>query len=86
MCEMFRCGKNSIYYRGNVAWCRWTEEPCEVKNCSYATCVKRKLLLQGVCGETVKRKTVETLPEETLKTPIRLKGKAMRKLGEKELY
>jgi hypothetical protein len=83
---MFRCGKNSLYIRGNTAWCRWTEEICEVKNCSYATCIKRRLLPQGVCGETVKRRTIEKPPEETISSPIRLKGRALRKIGEKELY
>ena len=83
---MFSCGKNALYYRGNTMWCRWTEDACEVKNCSYATCVKRRLLPEGVCGETVKRKTIEKLPEETIRPAIRLKGKAIRKIGERELY
>lgn len=85
-CELFRCGKNANYSHGNTIWCRWTEDTCEVKNCSYATCIKRRLLPEGICGETVKRKTVETLPEETVRPAIRLKGKTMRKIGEKELY
>jgi len=49
-------------------------------------CVKRRLLPQGVCGETVKRKTTETEPEGTLIPSVRLKGKALRKLGEKEIF
>jgi hypothetical protein len=84
-CEMFRCGKDAIVYRTNTAWCRWTEDDCEVSNCSYATCTKRRLLSKGVCGETIKRKTVEKRPEE-LGPNVKLKGKAMRKLGEKEIF
>jgi hypothetical protein len=85
-CELFKCGKNASIYRGNTVWCRWTEDDCEVANCQYAACIKRRLLPAGVCGETVKRKTVESEPEETIKPAVRLKGKAYRRIGEKELY
>jgi len=85
-CGFFRCGKNALMFRGNNVWCRWTEESCEVANCSYATCIKRRLLPQGICGETVKRKTVETEPERTVMPTVRLKGKALRKMGEKEIF
>lgn len=41
----------------------------------------------GVCGETVKRKTVEKdLDDIDFDDSIRLKGKALRKLGDKEIY
>lgn len=85
-CELFRCGKNAIVYRGNKIWCRWTEEECEVANCSYATCIKRRLLPKGICGETVKRKTVEVEPEEVTVPTVKLKGKVLRKVGEKEIF
>jgi len=85
-CEMFRCGKNAVMVRGNAIWCQWTEEKCEVANCSYATCIKRRLLPNGVCGETVKRKTEEREPEEVVGPPVKLKGKALRKIGEKEIF
>jgi len=50
-------------------------------------CLKRRLLPQGVCGETVKRKTVEKdLDDGFLAEPIRFKRKALRKLGDKEIY
>jgi hypothetical protein len=73
-------------FRGNNVWCRWTEEACEVPTCSYATCTKRRLLPRGVCGETIKRKTTEIEQEKSLIPSVRLKGKALRKLGEKEVF
>lgn len=73
-------------YRDNDVWCRWTEDNCEIANCSFATCVKRRLLPAGVCGESVKRKTTETDPEKTIIPSVRLKGKTLRKLGEKEIF
>jgi hypothetical protein len=44
------------------------------------------LLPRGICGETVKRKTVEKSPEEVLDEPIKLRGKALRKIKDRELY
>ncbi len=85
-CELFRCAKHAVIVRGNKVWCRWTEEECQIPNCSYATCTKRRLLPNGVCGETVKRKTVETEPEEVSIPTVRLKGKVLRKVGEKEIF
>jgi hypothetical protein len=85
-CNLFKCGKAAAAYRGNAVWCRWTEDDCEVSNCQYATCTKRRLLPKGICGETVKRKTVEREPEEIVKPAVRLKGKAFRRIGEKEIY
>jgi hypothetical protein len=59
---------------------------CNVANCTYALCVKRRLLPRGICGETVKRQTVDKAPEEEISEPIRLRGKTLRKIGEKELF
>ena len=85
-CPSFKCAKNSTFYRRDAVWCRWTEEMCDVANCTYSMCMKRRLLPRGICGETVKRKTVDRSPEELIDEPVRLKGKAFRKLGERELY
>jgi hypothetical protein len=54
-------------------------------------CFKRRLLPEGICGETVKRKTVEKEPEDiVLEDPqpksVHLKGKALRKLGDEDFY
>jgi hypothetical protein len=52
-------------------------------------CNKRRLLAQGVCGETVKRKTVERPPDEFFTDDLKLKnvplkGRALRKLNRNE--
>ena len=44
------------------------------------------MLPGGICGETVRRKTVEREPDELTHEPVKLKGKAFRKLGERDLY
>lgn len=84
-CKFFRCSKNALEFHGNVAWCKWLEEECNVTDCTFATCIKRKLLPNGVCGETVKRKTTETLPEEEIQ-PLKVRGKALRKIDEREFF
>ncbi len=78
--------QRAVIYQGNQIWCRWTDEECSVANCSYATCARRQLLPGGVCGESVKRRTVDRRPEEDLIPAVKLKGKMLRRLGDKELY
>ncbi len=63
-----------------------TEEECNLSNCSYSMCMKRRLLPRGVCGETVRRQTVERDLVDDLDEPVRLKGKAFRKFGERDYY
>ena len=58
---------------------------CNVANCQYSLCVKRRLLPQGICGETVRRKTVER-DFEDFNEPVRLRGKVLRKFGDREIY
>jgi hypothetical protein len=82
-CSFFKCVENSIA-AGNM--CRLTEEKCDVANCGYAICVKRRLLPRGICGETVKRRTVEKEPDEVIGPSVKLRGRALRKFGEKEIF
>jgi hypothetical protein len=72
--------------RQDGVWCRWTEDMCNVANCTYAICTKRRLLPRGVCGESVKRKTIEKQPDEVIGPTVRLRGKTLRKIGEKEIF
>jgi hypothetical protein len=45
--------------------------------------MKRRLLPGAICGETVRRKTVEKdLDDDFYSDSVRLKGKALRKLGD----
>jgi len=72
---------------GREAWCTWTSDPCEPKSCNYAICPKRQLLDNGVCGLSIKRKTQEsTRPEDIFRDEIKVKGKLMRKTGEKRIF
>jgi hypothetical protein len=47
------------------------------------------MLPGAICGETVKRKTAEHDLEEDFNNdndPVKLKGKALRKLGDQDYY
>jgi len=49
--------------------------------------MKRRLLPGAICGETVKRKTVEKeLDDDLFGDSVRLRGKALRKLGDKTIF
>ncbi len=84
-CEFFRCAKKAAVHRGDKVWCTWTDEKCNISNCNYAICMKRRLLPNGICGETVKRKTAEKEPEE-IGPPVKLRGKIVKKIGEEEIF
>ena len=72
--------------QGRSVWCTWTSEPCNPANCNYAICMKRRILPNGVCAFSVKRKTrEEEQPEDLLKDEIKVRGKLYRKTGEKRI-
>jgi len=86
-CRDFKCTKNALRLQGRSAWCMWTNEPCEPKSCNYAMCYKRQLLDNGVCGFSIKRKTRENVrPEDVFRDEFKVKGKLMRKTGEKKIF
>ncbi len=85
-CKSFKCLQNSASYQRNIVWCRMTEENCKVENCTYAMCFKRRLLPQGICGETVKRMTVERKPEDIPDRSIKLRGKALRRIKDDDFF
>lgn len=65
----------------------WTNDPCDPKGCTYAICHKRQLLDNGVCGLSIKRKTREsTRPEDVFRDEIKIRGKLMRKTGERTIF
>jgi len=49
-------------------------------------CITRRLLPNGICGESLKRRTTEKGPEEEPLQTIKVRGKVYRKIGERELF
>ncbi len=48
--------------------------------------MKRRMLPEGICGETVKRQTVEKDVDDFFDDSVKIKGKALRKLGDQDFY
>jgi len=44
------------------------------------------MLPGGVCGETIKRKTVEKPPDEVIAPTVKLRGKTLRRIGDIEVF
>ncbi|MCW4034266.1 MAG: hypothetical protein NWF03_02750 [Candidatus Bathyarchaeota archaeon] len=79
--------KRAVVFQRDRIWCKWTDDECNVANCSYATCVRRRLLPNAVCGESVKRRTVDRRPDDEGPMPtVRFKGKTLRKLKDHDYY
>lgn len=86
-CRTFKCMKRALTFRGKTSWCNWIGEPCSLKSCTYATCHKRQLLDNGVCGLTIKRKTSEdSRPEDMFRDEIPIRGKLAKKIGERSIF
>lgn len=70
-----------------MIYCRWADTSCTGPTCNYALCVRGRLLPNGVCGLTMRRKTVdERGPEEMMEgTKLRLRGKVRRRLRDEDL-
>lgn len=86
-CREFKCTNRALSFRGKTSWCNWTNEPCEPKGCTYAVCLKRQLLDNGVCGLTIKRKTRDDIEPEDMKvTEIPLRGKLAKKIGDRTIF
>ncbi|MDH5481426.1 MAG: hypothetical protein OEY22_00900 [Candidatus Bathyarchaeota archaeon] len=85
-CRFFKCTEDAAVYRQGGVWCRLTEEMCNVASCGYAICIKRRLLPRGICGETVKRKTIEKEPEDVIGPAVKLRGRTLRRIGDKEVF
>ncbi|MFH0897219.1 MAG: hypothetical protein V1850_04130 [Candidatus Bathyarchaeota archaeon] len=89
-CESFKCGQLSLSSMDQRIYCRWADDDCVGPTCNYATCIRGRLLSNGVCGLSVKRKTNEEAGPEAIEVDniisnIRLKGKLSRRFREDEI-
>ena len=68
---------------GQRIHCRWADDVCVGSTCNYSVCIRGRLLPDGSCGLTVRRKTnVIAGPETTPRTDVRFRGKVLRKFKE----
>ncbi|MEM2864667.1 MAG: hypothetical protein QXR65_05310 [Candidatus Bathyarchaeia archaeon] len=84
-CQAFRCTKRALTFRQGKAWCRYADDACDVKSCKFAQCIRGKLLPNGVCGLSVRQRTVDIRLSD-IGEPVKVPGKLARKLRERELF
>jgi hypothetical protein len=69
-----------------LLWCRVTENHRNVAICTFR-CVMSVFATQGICGETVPAKNVvKELDDDFFGESVKLKGKALRNLGDQDYY
>ena len=90
-CDAFKCGQHALIHAGKRIYCRWADDDCVGCTCNYAICVRGRLLPNGVCGLSVKRKTNEESAPETVNAvsaklnTVKVKGKLLRRFREDDL-
>jgi len=85
-CEFFQCGQRANYFKGEKVFCRWADDECHATRCNYTSCIRGRLLANGVCGLTVRRKTTEKEALEEAPPTIRLRGRVIRRIDEREIF
>lgn len=86
-CDDFACAKRALRTDRGSNWCTWINEPCNPVTCTYALCMKKRLLPNGVCSISIRRKTTEKeQPDDILRNEIKVKSKVLRKTGEKSVF
>ena len=90
-CEAFKCSQRAFTNIGRRVYCRWADDDCVGPSCNYALCIRGRLLLNGICGLSVKRKTNEETVPLTIETPnkmnnIKLSKKLSRRIKEDDLF
>jgi len=85
-CEFFQCGQRANYFKGGKVFCRWADDECHATKCNYTSCIRGRLLANGVCGLTVRRKTTEKEALEEALPAIKLRGRVIRRIDEREIF
>jgi len=67
-------------------YCKWADDNCVGSKCNYALCIRGRLLSNGVCGLSIKRKTNEEMGPEVIKIEnIKLREKLKKRFREEDL-
>ena len=80
VCVFFKCGDRHIRLQGEAVKCAWLNDDCMGSSCSFAICVRGKMMSGNRCGFTVRRLTVEPAKPEEIKLDPKLKGKLSKRI------
>ncbi|MFQ6135305.1 MAG: hypothetical protein ACE5KU_05780, partial [Nitrososphaerales archaeon] len=73
-------GNRSLKAQGDVIRCLWINDDCIGPSCSYALCVRGKMLVGNRCGLTVRRVTAETKRPDDFELDKKLKSRLSRRV------
>jgi len=85
-CPFFRCARRALRRNKGRAWCTYTNDFCVGYKCNYAVCIRNRLLNNGLCGLSIKRRREELMPPERPELQVKVRSKILKKLGEKEIF
>ncbi len=79
-CVFFKCGNRSLKAQGNNIRCLWINDECIGSSCSYALCIRGKMLVGNRCGLTVKRMTTETKQPDNFELDAKIKSRLSKRV------
>jgi hypothetical protein len=79
-CVFFKCSKRSLKGQGDAVRCLWINDDCIGTSCSFAICVRGKMLAGKRCGLTFKRATVETKRHDDFEIDQKLKSRLSKRI------
>lgn len=88
LCQFFQCGQRALDLKGKRAFCRWVGDKCAGDTCNYVICTRSRLLPNGICGMTIKRKTKEEEfePELLEEHELNVKGKLRKRFKNTDFF
>ncbi|MBI2937266.1 MAG: hypothetical protein HYY22_03585 [Thaumarchaeota archaeon] len=79
-CTFFKCGNRALRAEGSTVKCLWTNDICIGSSCSYALCIRGKMLAGNRCGLTVKRVTADSVRPDEFDLDKKLKVKLSKRI------
>ncbi len=79
-CVFFKCGNRSINVQDDAIQCLWINDDCIGSSCSYALCVRGKMLAGNKCGLIIRRATLETKRPDDLDLNTKLKSRLTKRI------
>lgn len=83
-CMWFRCSRHALKTRSSILWCDWIEGECIGPSCTYAQCLRGKMMTDNRCGLVVRRVTTDTIKPDDFKLDFKISRKLTRRLGRDE--
>jgi len=85
-CDSFRCQQRALTFRKRRAYCRWADDFCEGPTCNFGSCSRGRMLADGTCGFSIKRRTKEAQQFDDIgKIEVPMTSKVLKKFKGEDL-